>query len=639
MAEHVQNVPNSNGASKPPPTEKKPSAVEVFKLQSHYLGGQIADELRDGNDFFGKGSIQLLKHHGTYQQDNREQRTAREGQKSLKQYSFMVRSRVPGGMLTAEQLLAEIDLGEELGNSTLRITSRQGLQLHSIPKRHLKECIRRINEIKLGTIAACGDVSRNVMACPAPHYGDPIHAELQALTLQLAAHFKPRTQAYYEIWLRDDATGEETLVGQDGKEVAAESGATGSASVPSENGNGHASASTWTLPAGPHAVDPVEPIYGPLYLPRKFKIALALAEDNCVDLYANDIGLMGIVEGGKIIGYNVVVGGSMGCTPANKNTFPAVAKRLCFIRPEQAQDVCTAIVKVQRDYGNRVDRKLARMKYLVANWGVERFKAKVEEYYGQPLDECHPTDVYGFDDHLGWHEQGDGRFFYGLNVENGRIEDNEHFQLKAAIREICHTLHPGIRTTAHQSLLFTDLPADALPKLEEILHRHHIKMSHEISEVRRWSMACVAWPTCGLAITEAERALPGIIDQLEPELAKLGLSSERFTLRMTGCPNGCARPYNCDIGLVGKAADRYTIFVGGRLLGDRMNFIYKDLVPGEEVVPSLVPLFLYFKTAHQIDETFGDFCNRKGADDLRAFAEQYAAQTHIQPSSAQAVTV
>ena len=631
MAEDVMTPASSNGAGKPA-VVKKESPVEVFKRASHYLGGQIAAELRDGNDFFGKGSIQLLKHHGTYQQDDREQRTAREGQKSLKQYSFMVRSRVPGGKLTAEQLLAEIDLGEELGNSTLRITSRQGLQLHCIPKKHLKECIRRINEIKLGTIAACGDVSRNVMCCPAPHYGDPVHAELEALTDQLAAHFKPRTQAYYEIWLRDDASGEETLVGQDGSEVTTEASASATARPPSS------ATQTWTLPAGPHAVDPVEPIYGPLYLPRKFKIALGLAEDNCVDLYANDIGLMGIVEGGKIIGYNVVVGGSMGCTPANKNTFPAVAKRMCFVRPEQVQDVCTAIVKVQRDFGNRADRKLARMKYLIANWGIDRFKAKVEEYYGQPLDECHPTDVFGFDDHLGWNEQGDGRFYYGLNVENGRIEDNERMQLKTAIREICHTLHPGIRTTAHQSLLFTDLPADALPKLEEILHRHHIKMSHEISEVRRWSMACVAWPTCGLAITEAERALPGIIDQLEPELAKLGLSSERFTLRMTGCPNGCARPYNCDIGLVGKAADRYTIFVGGRLLGDRMNFIYKDLVPGEEIVPSLVPLFLYFKTARLPDETFGDFCQRKGAEDLRAWAEQYAAQANAEASAAQTVT-
>ncbi len=282
------------------------------------------------------------------------------------------------------------------------------------------------------------------MCCPAPH-DDPVHRELQDLTDRLAAHFKPRTTGYYEIWLRDDATGEEQLIGQDGK--VAES-------------NGHPTAS-WTLPAGPHAVDPAEPIYGPVYLPRKFKIAVGLANDNCVDLYANDIGLMAITEGPKIIGYNVLVGGSMGCTPANKNTFPAIAKRMCFIRPEQAIDVCTAIVKVQRDFGNRADRKLARMKYLIANWGLDRFRAKVEEYYGQPLADCHPTDVTEYEDHLGWHEQSDGRYYYGLNVENGRLFDDEHTQLKTALREICHTLSPGIRLTANQSILFTDLAADA----------------------------------------------------------------------------------------------------------------------------------------------------------------------------------
>lgn len=607
----VPGVLSHHGAFVPahrsmPDDNKKLSPTETIKRESNYLRGQIAQELRDGNDFFGKGSIQLLKFHGTYQQDNRDERTAREGMKSLKQYSFMVRSRVPGGKLTSEQLLGEIDLGDELGNSTLRITSRQGLQLHCVPKLSLKEAIRRINEMKLGTIAACGDVSRNVMCCPAPHYGDPVHTELQSLADRIAAHFKPRTQAYYEIWLRDDATGEEQLVGADG--ITVESNG---------QGNGHATP------------DEVEPIYGPTYLPRKFKIAIAPADDNCVDLYANDIGLMAITQGTQIVGYNVLVGGSMGVTPANTKTFPALAKRMAFVRPEQVIDVATAIVKVQRDFGNRADRKLARMKYLIADWGLERFKAKVEEYYGHALPDPDPTDVTGFDDHLGWHEQGDGRYFYGLNVENGRILDNEHIQLKSAIREICRTLQPGIRLTAHQSILFTDLATDALDKLREILHRHQVKMSDEISEVRRWSMACVAWPTCGLAITESERVMPGLIDQFEAELAKLGLSSERFTVRMTGCPNGCARPYNCDIGLVGKADGRYTLFVGGRVLGDRMNFVYKDLVPLDEIVPTVVPLFIYFKTARQPGESFGEFCHRRGVDDLRRWVEQYAAQAAV----------
>jgi len=264
---------------------------------------------------------------------------------------------------------------------------------------------------------------------------------------------------------------------------------------------------------------------------------------------------------------------------------------------------------------------------LIANRGLDWFKAKVEEYYGRPLAPPDPEDVWGFDDHLGWHDQGDGRVFYGLNIENGRILDNDQLQLKSALREVCRRFRPSARLTGHQSLLFCDLAPSSRSDLEKVLHDHGVNLSEEISNVRRWSMACVAFPTCGLAVTESERALPGMIDELEIELAKLGLDKEDFTLRMTGCPNGCARPYNCDIGLVGKTAGKYTVFVGGRLLGDRLNFIYKDLVPAEDVVSTLVPLFVYFKSARNENETFGDFCHRKGADDLRAWAEQYAVQT------------
>jgi sulfite reductase (ferredoxin) len=269
---------------------------------------------------------------------------------------------------------------------------------------------------------------------------------------------------------------------------------------------------------------------------------------------------------------------------------------------------------------------VARLKYLLANQGLDWFKAKVEEYYGKPLAEPHPEDVTGFDDHLRWHEQGDGRWFYGLNIENGRLLDNDEVQLKAAMRAVCHQFKPGVRLTAHQSILFTDLPAEARGPLEATLRKHGVKLSEEISNVRRWSMACVAYPTCGLAITESERALPGMIDELEVELAKLGLAKETFTVRMTGCPNGCARPYNSDIGLVGKAAGKYTVFIGGRLLGDRLNAIYKDMVPAEEVVATLVPLFIYFKADRRPGETFGDFCHRKGMVDLQQWAENFSAQ-------------
>ncbi len=573
---------------------KKLSPVETVKADSNFLRGTIVQELTDGNSLFSKGNSQLLKHHGTYQQDDREARTAREGGgKSIKSYMFMVRSRIPGGKLTSDQLLAELDLADECGNGTLRITSRQGFQLHGVLKHNLHETIRRINEVQLSTLAACGDVERNVMCCPAPHRHDPVHDELQSLADRLALHFAPRTRAYHEIWLRDPDTGEDHLVG-------------------GGNSNGHADC---------------EPIYGPTYLPRKFKTGISLPGDNCIDIYANDLGLMAICEDFKIVGYNVLVGGGMGVVPSAAKSFPAVAKRMTFVRPEQLFDVATAVIKVQRDFGNRSDRKVARLKYLIHNWGLEQFKAKVEEYYGQKLPDPHPDDVHGFDDHLGWHEQGDGLLFYGLNIENGRIADTDEHSLKTALRETCREYRPGIRLTAHQSLLFTDVAPQNRSGVEEILRKHRVKLSHEISNVRRWSMACVAWPTCGLAITEAERALPPMLDQLEVELAKLGLANDTFTLRMTGCPNGCARPYNCDIGLVGRAANKYTVFVGGRLLGDRLNFIYKDMVPSEEVVATLTPLFVYFKAARDNGETLGDFCLRKGADDLRAWTDQYAAQS------------
>lgn len=577
--------------------ETKLSPIEGIKAESRQLRGNIANELLDENDFFGKESIQLLKFHGTYQQDDRDQRARNAGAKSSKAFIFMVRTRVPGGRLTSEQLLAELDLCDELGNTTLRCTSRQGLQLHGVVKENLKAVIARINEVQLSTLAACGDVERNIMCCPAPHHFDPVHAELRDLTDRLLARLAPRTRAYHEIWLKDPQTGEEELVAGGPKEAE------------------------------------VEPLYGQAYLPRKFKTAIGLPGDNCVDLYANDLGLMAICENYRIVGYNVLVGGSMGVTPSAKKTFPALAKRMAFVTPDQVVDVATEVVKVQRDFGNRADRKVARLKYLIADRGLDWFKSKVEEYYGHKLPAPHPDDVHGFDDHLGWHEQGDGRWYYGLNIENGRIHDMGDLRLKTALREICRTYQPGIRTTSHQSILFTDLAADSRSEIEQILHRHGVKLSHEISNARRWSMACVAWPTCGLSITEAERALPTLIDKVEVDLARLGLSSERFTIRMTGCPNGCARPYNCDVGLVGKAAGKYTVFLGGRLLGDRMNFVYKDMVPEEDLAATLFPVFVYFKHDREPGEAFGDFCQRKGADDLLAWTANYDSASGNGPAN------
>ncbi len=584
-----------------PETGGKPSPAEAVKLASNYLRGTIAKELVDGNDFVSKASTNLLKHHGTYQQDDRERRAeARvDGPAKAKFYSFMVRTAIPGGKLTSDQLLAELDLCDEVGNTTLRITTRQGLQLHGVLKSNLKRTIARINEVQLTTLAACGDVKRNVMCSPCPYKGDPVHGQMQALADELAEVLKPRTDAYHQIWLTDDETGESQLV------ASSTNGAV--------QGSGSGSA------------DPVEPIYGKTYLPRKFKIAIGLPGDNSADIYSNDVGLLAICDNWNVVGYNVLVGGGFGVTPSAKKTFPAVALPMCYIEAARVVDLCVAIVKVQRDFGNRSDRKVARMKYLIHDWGLDRFRTKVEEYFGDGLAPPRPIGVHGFNDGMGWHEQGDGRWFYGLNVENGRIKDTETTRLKAALREICSRLRPPIRLTPHQSIIFCDLDVADRGRLEDILRRHGVPLSEDYTQVRRWAMACPALPTCGLAVAESERVLPSLIDQLEGELRKLGLENEVFTTRMTGCPNGCARPYNSDIGLVGKTKDKYTILLGGRVLGDRLNSIYKDLVPTNEVVPTLVPVLRYFRDARQNGESFGDFCHRVGSDALLAQCEPAAA--------------
>tara|TARA_R110002049_G_scaffold2750_2_gene21754 strand:+ start:630638 stop:632395 length:1758 start_codon:yes stop_codon:yes gene_type:complete len=574
----------------------KLSPVEGIKEQSQFLKGTIDTELADPTDHFDKSNIQLLKFHGTYQQDDRDARAAAKKTGGGKAFSMMVRLRIPGGRITSEQMLAQLDLCDELGNATLKITTRQTLQLHGILKSDLRETINRINEIELSTLAACGDVNRNIMCCPAKRVG-PIHSELEKLTDELTVAMAPRTPAYHELWITDPETGEKTLEGG-GPETDPQA-------------------------ADPQAADAqtVEPLYGPTYLPRKFKMGICLPEDNCIDIYTQDIGLLAVVRDGKITGYNVSVGGGMGTTPSAKKTFPALGKRMAFITPDQAIGVCQAILKVQRDNGNRADRKVARMKYLIAEWGIEKFRAEVEKYYGEKLADCTEDDVHGFDDHMGWQEQGDGKWSYGLNIENGRLYDNQDHQLKGAIRAVCEEFGTELRMTGHQSLIFTDIEEGDKDKLIALLKQHNTPLTEETSTVRRWSMSCVALPTCGLAITESERRLPSIIDELESPLAKLGLDKERFTIRMTGCPNGCARPYNADLALVGKAKDKYTLFAGGGWLGNRLAYVYKDLVPDATVADEIVGIFAAYKANRQGDESLGDFCTRVGADDLAVMAE------------------
>jgi len=551
------------------PNEKL-SKVEVIKDQSNYLRGTIREALLDDAPIFSDENMNLLKFHGTYQQDNRDLRGG-----GNKAYCFMVRSRIPGGKITPAQLMAHLDLCEEYGNGTLRVTDRQGFQLHGVLKTDLRSAIRGVNESGLSTISACGDVCRNFMCCPAPYKNSPLHDQIQELAATLANHFRPKSLAYYEIWLKDGEHSE--LV---------------------------------------HQVTD-EPIYGKTYLPRKFKFGVTLPHDNCIDVYAQDLGLIAVPEGDRIIGYNIVVGGSMGMTPARKDTFPAIARRLTFVTPEQVIGVAEAVVKVQRDFGNRVDRKLARLKYLIANWGVPKFKAKVEEYYGASLPDPHPTDITGVDDHLGWHEQGDGKHFLGVNIENGRMKDEGPLQIKACFRELARRFPTNpMRLTALQSILLCDLEASERPEVESILRRHGMKLHDEYTLVRRFSISCPALPTCGLAVTESERVMPEIMDQIEAVMQEHGLIDEKIAVHMTGCPNGCARPYTPDIGLVGKARGKYTVYLGGNVQGTRLAFLFQDMVPQENLGALLSPIFAQFRNERIGNEPFGDFCVRMGKDGL-----------------------
>jgi Sulfite reductase, beta subunit (hemoprotein) len=553
-------------------SEEKLSKLEGIKERSNFLRGTIREELANDSPVFSDDNGGLLKFHGTYQQDNRDDRKGGE-----RQYSFMVRSRIPGGKVTAAQMLAELDLADKYANGTLRVTDRQGFQLHGVLKQNLRDTIRGINECKLSTMNACGDVCRNFMCCPAPYKNSPVHDQMQELADALAHHFRQRSGSYYEIWLKDGENSEQVY------------------ETPGD-----------------------EPIYGKTYLPRKFKFAIALPHDNCVDIYTQDLGLMAVVEGEKIIGYNVLVGGGQGMTPAKKDTFPALAKKLTFVPPEQVIAVCEAIVKVQRDFGNRADRKFARMKYLIHNWGLPKFKAKVEEYFGAPLPEPHPMDVVDVDDHMGWHEQGDGKLFLGINIENGRIKDEGEQRLKTGFRELLAKYPLPLRLTALQGVILCDIEPAWKSDIEQILRSHGFKLAEDLTLARRYSIACPALPTCGLAVTESERVLPQVMDSIEAVFRQYGVEGERITIHMTGCPNGCARPYTPDIGLVGKARGKYTVYLGGNAQGTRLGYLFKDLVPEESIASVLAPVVQRFREERQSGESFGDFCHRVGKEALEA---------------------
>jgi sulfite reductase (ferredoxin) len=578
----------------------KPSKVETVKVASQYLRGFLSEQVHNGLTHFTEEATNVLKFHGSYQQDNRDTRAQAKREGREKDFQFMVRVRMPGGKLTtADQYLTCARLAETVGNGALRITTRQEFQIHGVLKADLHSTIRTVNETLLSTLAACGDVERNVLCCPAP-INDELHNAMRYDAERWASHAAPRSSAYWNIWLGGEKINNPLL-------------------PPPE------------APRLPRPDDdPTEPLYGKAYLPRKFKTAFAFADDNCTDVHANDLGLLAVVEGERIVGYNVLVGGGLGTTPSAQKTFPFLAVPMGYIDRADVLAIGEAVLKVFRDFGNRSDRKRARLKYIIHDWGLPAFRAKVEEYLGRPLEDPRPVVVTDVDDHLGWHDQKDGKFFLGIPVENGRIKDEGSLRLFSGLRAFFEKYRTSARLTCQQSILLADLEPSWRPEIERWLEEYGIAEVERISTVRRWSMACPALPTCGLAVTEAERALPAVLDGLEVELARLGLADERITVRMTGCPNGCARPYNSDIGLVGRSATRnpdgtpgpgtYTIFLGGRTLGDRLNVEFKDYVPFDSVVAELVPVLTRFKAERLDGETFGDFCDRLGVENLAAAA-------------------
>ncbi len=557
------------------------SELEDIKAGSGLLRGRIAEELADDSDRFSNDTAQLLKHHGTYQQLERRPREVNPdgAVKTPKRYSMLVRSKVPGGKLSSSQFLAHLDLCDEYADGTLRVTSRQDLQLYGIAKAELRQVFRRINEIGLTTLGACGDVGRNVTCCPAPDDRTAVRGQMQELAARLSAALLPRCSTYGDIWLDDSGSLKKTGGDQE-----------------------------------------CEPLYGESYLPRKFKIGIVLPNDNCADVYTNDLGLIAVCEPSReensddrstrLVGYNLLVGGSLGVTPSRPDTFAALARELAFVEPQDVVDVTLAIVELFRDHGNRADRKRARLKYLIADWGLEKFKAELERRYGRALAEPREVQALAVEDHIGWHKQGDGLWYRGLYIENGRVSDHGRPFWKSALRVICETLSPGVRLTPRQSVLLTGISQQERQSVDDILSLHGVLPESLISNARRWAMACVALPTCPLAAAESERALPGIIASLEKHLSKLGLDDEVFTLRMTGCPNGCARPYNADIGLVGRALGKYDIHLGGRMTGDRLGFLWRDKVPLEKLVPTLVPILTSFQQERRVGESLGDFCFR-----------------------------
>ncbi len=554
----------------------KKLSVEEIKQQSRYLRGTLKEALQDGSTHFSEENIQVMKFHGMYQQDDRDLRRQLSKEGKERHYMMMIRARIPGGILSAEQYLQFDRLAELYGNGTMRITTRQTFQLHGILKENLKQTVKSINDVLITTLGGCGDQVRNTIGCAAPHKGR-FYEQVREDILKIVDRLSAKSNAYHEIWL-------------DGEQV---------------NLNGEADE---------------EPIYGKLYLPRKFKIGFTYEGDNCSDIYANDIGIVAHNSGDQVEGYTILAGGGMGRTATDKETSPFLAAPLGYVDREDLVEACVAIVKVQRDNGNREERKFARMKYLIAKNGMAWFKAETEKYLGKSIAAPRKLTWESAHDHYGWHQQDENKGYLGIFVQNGRIIDTESIQLKSVLKEIMETFKPTVHLTTQQNLILADLSTADYQAIASKLEQAGVSLPEACSHALLNSMACPSMPTCGLGLAESERALPGVIPQIEQLLKQLGIEDQSITIRMTGCANGCARPYLAELGFVGRAPGKYDVFLGASANGDRLNTLFKEMVPYEQLADTLKPLLTAYVQNRTTGEGFGDYCRRIGTDGLLELA-------------------
>lgn len=551
--------------------EKTLHANEALKKASNYLRGTILEGLADvSTGSISRDDQKLVKFHGTYLQDDRDVRSQRRKQKLDKAYGFMLRIGLPGGICTPEQWLAVDELSEFTPYQTIKLTTRQAFQLHGVLKSNLKSAIRAINEALMTTLAACGDDNRNVLCNPSP-YLSKIHAAVQPIVEQVSAHLKPRTRAYSEIWF-------------DGERLN-------------------------TYPMAEEGEDE-EPIYGPTYLPRKFKIAFAIPPSNDVDVLTNCLGFIAIVEDNTLKGFNITVGGGMGMTHSKKETFPRLADVMAFCKPEQTLDVAEKIVTVQRDFGDRSNRAHARFKYTVNGRGVDWIREETERRLGYPLEDARPYQFDSMGDRFGWVEGADGNWHLTLFIESGRIVDDKRGPLRTGMREIARVHKGDFRLTANQNLIIARVAPEDRDQIDELVTAHRLDSYRTVSGMRRNQISCVALPTCGLALAESERYLPNLVTDLEATLEEVGLLADEILIRSTGCPNGCARPYLGEIGLVGKAPGKYNLYLGAGFDGQRMNKIYRSSLTHEQIFETLRPILVHYAKEREAGERFGDFCIR-----------------------------